>query len=686
MNFTHQALLWGLIAVAIPVIIHLFNFKRFKKTYFTNVKLIKQLSEETRRQSKLRHLIILLLRILAIVALTVAFAGPYIPADKQQTHTGKKKLVSIYLDNSFSMEMRDAENILLESAKSRIPDILNAYTSEDAFRLITNDFKPQHQHLLTPDELLGYATEVTLSPVTRTLSTVLDRLQEVPDDAKGFFQEIYVLSDLQRAVTDFESMENDSMMHVRMIPLQAESHENLFIDSCWFTNPVHIRNSMLTLKARVVNTSGKRYEKVPVKVIVDEKQRAMASIDLPPNASAIAEFHFMATHPGNRKAIVSLNDYPVSYDDTYFFTYRIIDRIPVLIVNGNGTNHYLTTLFTSDSTFLLQTTEITRLTPSLIAANDFILLNEVANPGSGIADELIKQSLTGKSILIIPSVEEPGNATAIFSALQLPVPRRSDTTHIRVSHVAVYSDFFKQVFNPDELKAEGLPEKTDLPMVFRRYPIPNVAGSNMEALLSLAGNEPFLIRKPSGSGWIYAFASPLRENAGNLVQHALFVPIMYRMAFLSSVGDHPGLVIGQDTRTRIKRDETFTERVEMEHTNSGYRFIPGIERHPGYLDLLLYDHLSDAGFYTLYQDEIPVHTVAANYNRMESDLVCYTKNEAIEAIASLKINTFSIIDSLPGRLASTLETLNKGRQLWHYFVYLCLIFLLGEVILLRLWK
>ncbi len=77
MHFIHPWYLTGLLALAIPIIIHLFNFHRYKKIYFTNVRFLEVLQTETRRTSRLRNIILLLLRMLFITAVVLAFAQPY---------------------------------------------------------------------------------------------------------------------------------------------------------------------------------------------------------------------------------------------------------------------------------------------------------------------------------------------------------------------------------------------------------------------------------------------------------------------------------------------------------------------------------------------------------------------------------------------------------------------------------
>ena len=80
MKFLHPEILWGLSALSIPILVHLFNFRRFKKVQFSNVAFLKDIRQETQSKRILRHLLILAARMLAIACLVLAFAQPYIPA------------------------------------------------------------------------------------------------------------------------------------------------------------------------------------------------------------------------------------------------------------------------------------------------------------------------------------------------------------------------------------------------------------------------------------------------------------------------------------------------------------------------------------------------------------------------------------------------------------------------------
>src|ERR1700749_154283 len=102
MQFLHPGYLYALSAIAVPIIVHLFNFRRYKTVYFSNVKFLREVKEETTSRSRLKHLLVLAARLLALTFLVLAFAQPFIP-NKRNTGAGGRRLISFYIDNSFSM-------------------------------------------------------------------------------------------------------------------------------------------------------------------------------------------------------------------------------------------------------------------------------------------------------------------------------------------------------------------------------------------------------------------------------------------------------------------------------------------------------------------------------------------------------------------------------------------------------
>jgi hypothetical protein len=168
MRFLSPGFLFALLTIAIPVIIHLFNFRKFKKVYFSNVRFLKNVQIHTSSRQHLKDRLILGMRILGLSFLVFAFARPYIPAEDQK-YGFQQEILSIYIDNSYSMEAVNKEGTLLDEAKRKAREISSAYSVSDKFQLLTNDFFGKNQRLLSYEEFQTAVDEVTISSTNRTI-------------------------------------------------------------------------------------------------------------------------------------------------------------------------------------------------------------------------------------------------------------------------------------------------------------------------------------------------------------------------------------------------------------------------------------------------------------------------------------------------------------------------------------
>jgi len=176
MQFLYPAFLYGLLALAIPVIIHLFFFRRFKKVYFTNVKFLKEVKEETSARRKIRNLLVLLSRLLAMGLLVLGFAQPFIPQDTEVKKGAKA--VAVYVDNSFSMSSLSQDVPLIDKAKERARAVVSAYNVEDRFQILTGDFEGRHQRLVSQEDALALIDEVKVTPSVKKISQVIVRQRQ----------------------------------------------------------------------------------------------------------------------------------------------------------------------------------------------------------------------------------------------------------------------------------------------------------------------------------------------------------------------------------------------------------------------------------------------------------------------------------------------------------------------------
>ena len=203
MSLLFPAFLTALGVIAIPIIVHLFYFRRFKKVYFTNVRFLKEVKEETSNRQKLRNLLVLAMRCLAIAFMVLAFAQPFIP--KSDDVKRGEQAISLYIDNSYSMNTRSKDAPLLELAKKRAKDIVAAYGVSDRFQIVTNDFEGRDLRLISKEDALSRIEEIRMGPVTRDLSKVLLKQSQTLATGKAQDRTAYLLTDFQRNRSDLKN-------------------------------------------------------------------------------------------------------------------------------------------------------------------------------------------------------------------------------------------------------------------------------------------------------------------------------------------------------------------------------------------------------------------------------------------------------------------------------------------------
>lgn len=688
MQFVNPFILFGLVAIAIPIIVHLFKFRRFRKVYFTNVKFIEELKMETQRQSRLKHLLVLFLRILAISFLVFAFAQPYIPVSENNIKKGISNAVSIYIDNSFSMESMSEDGILFDVARSRAQEIATIYEPSDVFQLLTNDFESRHQRFVSKDELIDMIGELKISPVVRNLSEVFDRQVDMLRSEKNKIRSAYIISDFQKSTSDFNNFKNDTTVSTYLIPVEANVINNLYIDSCWFESPVKHINQHVKLNVRIVNVSDLGYENIPVKLIINGRQKSVASFDMPAYGKIDVEMPFTNTEAGIQFGSLQITDYPVIHDDIFYFSYTVSAAIPLLCINKDGESKYLNSLFSKDSAFVFNNTSIKRINYSEFNDYRLIILNELNEISSGLVQELKRYMDNGGNLLIIPSKEiDIENYREFLTSVNVDYYSKLDTINNKVSSLDIRHPIFRDVFDDIAVDKGRLPENTDLPVVGEHYKINQLSTSKQDVLISLQNGDPFLSHNTVGKGDLYLLAVSLDEQFSNFPRHAIFVPSLYNIALLSDPVGKLYFNIGDDDEIVVRYGQLAGDQVfRIKKLNSDFEIIPEHKYFNSLIYFYTHGQLSEAGNYVLLNGNDSVIGISANYNRNESDLEVYSPDDILTQLNDNEIKGTTVLQIKEKPLAQTISEMSQGKRLWKLFILLALLMLGAEIIILRLWK
>ncbi|MCD4725581.1 MAG: BatA domain-containing protein [Bacteroidales bacterium] len=678
MEFIHPYWLFGLLAIAIPIIIHLFNFRRYRKYYFTNLKFLKSIKKETKKQSRLRHLLILLARILAIVSLVLAFARPYFPGPQGLQKTDVA-MVCIYLDNSLSMQASISGHMLLDDAITKAAGVVDAYGPSDRFQLITNDFEGKHQQFYNKDELLKLLNEIQVSPRMKMLSDVFQRQQELAPDLIKEKLHFYIISDFQRSSIDFEALDEDTAKLVFLMPLMDAGYENVYIDSCWFATPFNHLNQHQELYVSLMNASGTDLEKIPIRLLINGGQRAIATFDIQAGSRAEVRLPFTNREAGFQSGLLSIDDYPITWDDRMYLSWAVKDIIPVLAIYEDSPGFYLSSLFSNDSVFYFKAVELRKLDYSIFSGFDLIVLDNINRISTGLAAELQRYIGSGGSLLLIPGMDaELSSINTFLTQMNSGQLMPYDTSGLQVTGINATHEIFNDVF-------ETIPEKIDLPAVFGHYPFRNFRNTYSDVILELQNGDPLISVSRNRKGKLYVITSPAGDESGNLIRHALWVPLMYRMAMLSRPQERLFYTMGEQSMISIDRiNISGDQSLLVKLSGSSFEFIPGQRSNVETTDLFFYDQIREAGIYELIVSGKQLIGFAFNYNRKESNPEIISPDELIEYISALNMDNIFMLDARVKPVKQLITEFNKGVELWKIFIWLALLFLLIEIILLRI--
>ena len=670
MSFLFPSFLIALFAVLVPVIIHLFNFRRFKKVYFTNVRFLKEIKQETDSRSKIKHWLVLLCRILAFCFLVFAFAQPFIPVADNDTNPGTRA-VSIYIDNSFSMNAGDGEMPLLERAKRISKEIINTYNEDDRFQILTNDFEGRHQRMINRDEFLGFIDELEVSPSVKKISEIVLRQKEALQKETAESKVIYILSDFQKEITDFEG---DTSLNINFVPIQSSEQKNVFIDSVWFEVPVHLINQPTQLVVKIRNTGKDAVENLRMSLKLNDEVKAISDVSIEPENFAYDSIHFTVNQNGWNKGELSIEDYPITFDDNYFFTFEVAEIVNVLVINEQSGNGYLKTLFENDVLFNYNEQYVGGIDYAQLENNQLIIVENLTSIPSGLASSLTSFTEKGGALLVFPGEKiDIENYNLLLSALDANLISDRLESRRKVEKINTEQDIFKGVF-------EEIQENINLPDCRLNYRFSSRATSREEQLLSFSDGTSFVSRYGFGAGDFYLCATPLDIDYSNFPVHAIFVPMIYKMAIFGSKSDHIAYTISSDTKIKV-RDAGSSQEMVYKIRGNELEFIPQQNSIGSKIYLGLQDQVKKSGIYEVFRDEgSSLWKIALNFDRKESVMSVYESEELESRYAGTGV---TVIASLEENVSQVINELSKGVVLWKLCLILALIFFAAEILLIR---
>ena len=648
--------------------------------YFSSLAFVKHVDEKTKATKSLKNILVLLSRLLAFAFLVLAFAQPYFTS-KNDGEVTKASFLSMYIDNSFSMQSRGAEGQLLSEARENARSIIKNASLDTRFIIVTNDFSGSEERIMTKVEAFEKIDNIEFSPITRSLNEVI-QWQENNFSKKNLEDGIQIqnvlLSDFQEINLKFNSKLNVEEILMYPIKLNAETDNNILIDSIWFSSPIHKVNTKNELNIRIQNNSPLNLTNTEVIIAIDSYKKTIF-VDIPENQSIVTKIGYMDKSIGFKTGKVQVVDNQVFFDDTYYLSYKVKKNINVLILNDDDAIPNLSMVLDLDDYFQYTTIDIKAITKGDLDNVDLILLNGTNKISNGLTTYISDFISNGGSVALFPGKTPiPNEWNNLLSKLKLPLLGKKISTGTRIQSLNYADPFFRSVFKTEN-------NKLNLPSVQSVFQAVSNNQSIYSPLISLQNGLPLLALSQT-NGNAFMFYSSLHPDFGNFSKDALFPTLILRMSEISQRKLPEYLILGDDSRFPIYHKISIDNPVHIIGENldlippsisiSGVTYITlnSLEKNNGFI----------SGNYSL-NTEIPLGNISINYNRRESELNCGTNNLIIDLLKKIGAKEIVFNEVGSNHKLSTID-IDKPFSYWKICIIFTLIFVLTEMLLIRLLK
>jgi hypothetical protein len=667
MSFVYPAFLWALAALSIPIIVHLFNFRKTQKIYFSSNRFLRMVQEATSAKRKLKHYLILASRLLFILFLVLAFAQPFIPAREQVSSVQN---IILYLDNSLSMSVPVGEKVrALDAGIQTANELVSVFPPDTRFQLITNDFAPFSNNYKTRSEILDLLTQVRLSPVSRTFHEVMER---IGNTNRGLAQrEIFWISDLQQSTMgSLDGIAIDSARRLHLIPVTPLPAANIFVDSAYLENPFVVGGEKNTLHVKLRNDGNRAVEQLMVRLSLNGVQAGTGAVNLPAKGENTVTFDLVSSSRTARQAVISFNDYPVSFDNEFFLALNFAEKIKVIEIKASPSATPVERVFGNRDVFTFRSYDSRNISYAALGEADLIVVNALERMDNSLVQALRNYGVSGGTLLLIPAAAP--DLSSYRELLNMPtLSSVSEPQLVEMDNPDINNPFFENVF-------EEKSNRLVLPKVRRVLDW----GTDRSALLRLKNDKPFLSVLNRG-GQVYLMASPLQTGYSDLSGNFLFLPVMYRIAASGKKSSWKPYHDLRETLITLRADSLLPE--QQVKLAGQQEIIPSQRKLTDRVIMELPRHSLQAGFYHAVTGRDTLGLLAFNLNNRESLLDPLTPEAFKQQLGNG--DHITIFDTADGMsFSNEIKARYLGTPLWKYALLLALFFLLVEILLIRFIK
>ena len=692
MTFLNPIVLFGLIATAIPVLIHLLNLRKLKKIDFSTLSFLKELKKNKIRRIKLKQWLLLALRFLIILFLVGAFARPAIKGVAIGGTTSAAKTTAVFiLDNTFSMSVVNEKGSYFNRAKQVINNLLNQLQEGDEAALITvSDIsKKEIQTTTNLNDFRKQVEETELSYVSGTLYGAMMKGAKILEQSKNFNKEIYLLTDFQKSrltnpgeeISDLSRL-LDERTKLYLFDFSGKEILNVGIEDLEPNNQIFEKDKPVSFTAVITNYSKQPVNNLVASLFINGDRSAQQSLNLNEGESKKVLFETVLKSTGSIDVMAEIEDDDILQDNKRFLSLDIPEKISVIIFTElPGDSRFIGfALSPGEENKNLAITEKNFSQITSVNLNNYDVVVLIGCNFSGYSDRLNSYLSNGGSIFLMPgSLTNLNDFKSAASKLQLPLPVSDvgKTGSTRSITAFDKTDFDHPIFaNIFEKNAKKQIESPDIYRYFKTFT--QGKGKN---IISLADNSPFLSEYKIRKGKVLLMTSAPLLGWNNLPLKGIFAPMIYKSVFyLASknqqifsyvAGETVNINLQNNTLPQVKilKPDKSEEYINL-NNQSNQVYIP-------------YSKTDVAGNYKIYSGQKLIDYFSVNPNPLESDITKLTQDEINGYLKQINFKGKTLNLEPDENYSVKIQQARFGSELWRIFLIIAFILALIEMMVAR---
>jgi len=642
MQFKHPEILYFLFLLLIPILVHLFQLRRFKKEFFTNVRFLKELSIQTRKSSKLKKWLLLATRLLILACIVFAFAQPFFKAKDSNNTTNEMYII---LDNSFSMQAKGQKGELLKRA---VEDLLEHAPENQTFSLITNS------ETFWNTDVKSIQKELQNLKYSAFPFQLESLMAKVKSRKSPYNKDVIIISDaVGLEAKDLKSINPE--FNTYFINPKGEQKNNISIDSVFIESTL---DNFYEIGVKL-SAYGENSAETPIAIYNNKKLIAKTLVQFEEKQKTInftipkEDFHGYA----------SVSDNSLEYDNQLFFSITKPQKTNVISIGSAEKSKFLAKIYT-EKEFNYSNFELNSLDYNLLEKQDAIVLNELKEIPQALQTTLKSFIEKGGNVVLIPSEESSvsnlNSFVSNFGNIQFKTLQNTEKT---ITKIAFNHPLYTSVFEKKIDNFQYPNTKTGFQVV-----------SNSPAVLGYSDQSAFLTALQNQVASVYVFSSPINKVNSNFQNSPLIVPTFYNMAQSSQKTGVSAIKIGNNNPILVDALLAKDEIVSVK--NADENFVPVQQILNNKVKLTFNDYPQLAGNFGIYKKDELLKNISFNYDRTESNTT--------SSNADL-LDDYKVIDSIE-TVFDTLQTYRTNNEIWKWFVLLTLLFLVTELFIQKFVK